>query len=71
MTHFYGADAAEMAFPEFMDALSSMNEVTNEMRPRTPSEIVTELGKTVEETLEANRRRAEAKAETASTSWMT
>ncbi len=56
INHFYGIEAAELTFPEFMDALQSITEVQKELRPKSPEEIVSMLGQQMSEMFEANRR---------------
>ena len=56
LNHFYGIEAADLTFPEFMDALQSMSEVQKELRPKSPEEIVAMIGQQMTEVFEANRR---------------
>ena len=53
--------------PEFIMALESIGEVRNELRPKSPEEIVVEMGKAMNEFYKRNKelkKRAEGSAET-------
>ncbi len=61
--HFYGRDADELTWPEFIDAIENISVVSNELRPKTPAEMVVEMGRQVTEQFERARRARQAALE--------
>ncbi len=61
--HFYGKDAEELTWPEFLMAIENISVVTAELRPKTPQEAIVEMGKQVTEAFERNKKLRELEAE--------
>ena len=63
LNRFYHTESADLTMPEFLQALNSMQYVIDELRPKTPEEIMGQIAKQVAEMAALNRARKEAARE--------